>query len=292
VHAEIGVPANRFFDALATGVYDGNLEVSTAVRLVGILRTVMSSNPLQAYQRDSGKIATPETLLDDITAALTRAIDELTRPVDAIKHQAKTITVGISRSEEGLLDRPLVKAVLGAGAARERLPYGILKVLADLDPAVSQVVGFTRYRIEGDPSSPDTTIAIVDRGGIARDLQSRVDTSNVLRGTKRRVAMSQEVLVARGRRDNRTVVFVPETKGQETTGITLLHVLFHERLPSGVMKQVLAGYDNRYDRLVDAVTETESTFREDRLGEVSVADALILPITATADMWRTADTGE
>ena len=286
VHAEIGGAANRFFDALATGTYDGNLEASTAVRVVGILRTVMSANPLQMYQRDFGKIATPEALLDDITAALTRAIDELTRPIDAIKHQAKTITVGISRSEEGLLDRSLVKAVLNAGAARERLPYGVLKVLADLDPAVSQVVGFTRYRIEGDPAAAESTVMIVDRGGIARDLQSRVDTSNALRGTKRRVAMSQEVLVARGRRDSRTVILIPETKGSETTGITLLHVLFHDRLPAGVMKQVLQGYDNRFERLVDAVTETEASFREDRLAEVSVSDALILPITSTADMWR------
>ena len=286
VHAEIGFAANRFFDALSTGAYDGNLEASTAVRVVGMLRTAMSPNPLQTYQRDFGKIATPEALLDDITAALTRAIDELTRPIDAIKHQAKTITVGISRSEEGLLDRTLVKAVLNAGAARERLPYGVLKVLADLDPAIASVVGFTRYRIEGDPSAADSTVMIVDRGGIARDLQSRVDTNNSLRGTKRRVATSQEVLVARGRRDNRTVILVPETKGSETTGITLLHVLFHDRLPAGVMKQVLQGYDNRYERLVDAVTETESSFREDRLAEVSPADALILPITSTADMWR------
>ena len=286
VHGEIGVAASRFFDALSTGAYDGNLEASTAVRAVGILRTVMSANPLQTYQRDFGKIATPEALLDDIIAALTRAIDELTRPIDAIKHQAKTITVGISRSEEGLLDRSLVKAVLNAGAARERLPYGVLKVLADLDPAISQVVGFTRYRIEGDPAMPESTVMIVDRGGIARDLQSRVDTSNALRGTKRRVAMSQEVLVARGRRDSRTVILIPETKGSETTGITLLHVLFHDRLPAGVMKQVLQGYDNRFERLVDAVTETETSFREDRLAEVTVADALILPITSTADMWR------
>jgi glucosamine--fructose-6-phosphate aminotransferase (isomerizing) len=183
----------------------------------------------------------------------------------------------------------LVKSVLNAGAARERLPYGVLKVLADLDPAISQVVGFTRYRIEGDPASAESTIAIVDRGGIARDLQSRVDSSNTLRGTKRRVAMSQEVLVARGRRDGRTVIFVPETKGSETTGITLLHVLFHDRLPAGVMKQVLAGYDNRYDRLVDAVTETETTFREDLLADLAVAEALIAPITATADMWRTSE---
>lgn len=289
VHSEIGPVAQRFFDSLATGAYDGNLEASTAVRVVGMLRTAMAGNPLQTYQRDFGKIATPEALLDDITASLTRAIDELTRPIDAIKHQAKTITVGISRSDEGLLDRALVKAVLGAGAARDRLPYGVLKVLADLDPAIAQVVGFTRYRIEGDPASPEATVAIVDRGGIARDLQSRVDTNNVLRGTKRRVATSQEVLVARGRRDSRTVILVPETKGAETTGITLLHVLFHDRLPAGVMKQVLQGYDNRYERLVDAVTETEAAFREDRLAEVAVADALILPITSTADMWRTND---
>ena len=107
-----------------------------------------------------------------------------------------------------------------------------------------------------------------------------------MRGTKRRVAVSQEVLVARGRRDSRTVILIPETKGTETTGITLVHVLFHDRLPAGVMKQVLQGYDNRFERLVDAVTETESSFREDRLAEVSVADALILPITSTADMWR------
>ena len=287
VRADIGQPATRFFDALATGAYDGNLEASTAVRVVTLLRDVMSPAPLQNYQRDSGKVGTPEALLDDVTAALTRAIDELTRPIDAIKHQAKTVTVGISRSDEGLLDRPLVQALLTAGAPRDRLPYAVLKVLADLDPAVAQVIGFTRYRIEGDPHSADSTITIVERGGIARDLSSRVDTRNGLVGTKRHVATSQQVLVARGRRDARTVILVPETKGSHTTGITLLHVLFHEYLAAPVMRTVLQGYDDRFDRLVDAVTETEGSFREDRLAEVPVADALILPITSTADLWRT-----
>ena len=97
--------------------------------------------------------------------------------------------------------------------------------------------------------------------------------------------------MARGRRDSRTVILIPETKGTETTGITLVHVLFHDRLPAGVMKRVLQGYDNRFERLVDAVTETEASFREDRLAEVSVADLLISPITETADHWRTPTTG-
>jgi uncharacterized protein YfaA (DUF2138 family) len=51
-------------------------------------------------------------VIDDLTAALTRAIEELTRPVDAIKHQAKTVTVGISRSDESVLQVPLVRDLL------------------------------------------------------------------------------------------------------------------------------------------------------------------------------------
>jgi glucosamine--fructose-6-phosphate aminotransferase (isomerizing) len=291
VRAEIGMPATRFFDALTTGDYDGNLEPSTAVRVVTMLRDVMASDPLQSFQNNTGKISSPEALLDDLTASLTRSIDELTRPVDAIKHQAKTVTVGISRSDEGLLDRALVQAVLNAGVARDRLSYKTLKVIADLDAAVASIVGFTRYSIEGDIEGNSATVSVVDRGGISRELTSRVDRNSNLVGTKHRVASDRNVLVARGRRDGRTVIFVPETKGSLTTGITLLHVLFHDRLPAAVMRTVLQGYDDRFNRLVDWVTETEGSFREDRLAEVSVADLLISPITETADHWRTPTTG-
>jgi glucosamine--fructose-6-phosphate aminotransferase (isomerizing) len=225
-------------------------------------------------------------LLDDLLAALTRGIDELTRPIDAIKHQAKTVTVGISRSEEGLLDRALVRAVVDAGAAREQLPYETLKVLAALDPAVESVVGFTRYSIEGDPQSGTATIAIVERGGIALQLSSRVDGNSHLVGTKRRVAAEQELLVARGRKDGRSVILVPEVKGSETVGITLLHVSFRDSVAPAIARQVLQGYDRRYDRLVDWVTETEGAFRDDRLGEVSIADLLILPVSESANLWR------
>ncbi|CAB4554931.1 MAG: SIS domain-containing protein [Actinobacteria bacterium] len=282
-----GVPVHsgRFLDGLRTGLYDGHLEASTAVRLVSLLHDLTGENPLEAYQRATATVATPGLLLDDLTAALTRAIEELTRPIDAIKHQAKTVTVGISRNDEGVLDRRLVQEVLTAGAGRDRLSYRTLKVLADLDPAVDAVVGFTRYRIEGDPAS-DATISIVDRGGLSRDVPSRVERNAQLVGTKRRVASDREVLVARGRSDGRTVVFVPEVKAGTCTGITLLHVRFHDRLPAAVMRGVLQGYDRRYDRLVDWVSETEGTFRDDRLADLSVADLLILPISETADHWR------
>lgn len=283
-----------FVQVLRAGSYDGHLEASTAVQLASMLRIIgtegSTTNPVEAYQAETGKVGTPGAVLDDLTLALTRAIDELTRPIDAIKHQAKTVTVGISRSDEGVMDRALVRQVMAAGVGRDVLGYRQLKILADLDPAVAAVDGYTRYRIDGDPLHFSATISIVDRGGISTGLKSRVEANTSLVGTKRRVAMERDVLVARGRSDERTVIFVPEVKGGHTVGITLLHVRFHDRLPSVVMRQVLQGYDRRYDRLVDWVSETEGSMSDELLAEISVADLLILPISEVADRWRGAAT--
>jgi len=286
IHDALAPLTQVFLDTMRTGAYDGHLEASTAVRLVSLLRDLGSDSPLETFQLDTGKVGTPEALIDDLTIALTRAIEELTRPVDAIKHQAKTVTVGISRSDEGVLDRRLVQEILAAGSSRDRLSYRTLKVLADLDPAVDVVVGFTRYRIEGDPASDHATIEIVDRGGLGREVPSRVERNNKLLGTKRRVATEREVLVARGRSDGRTVILVPEVKANKTTGLTLVHVRFHDRLSADAMRGVLQGYDHRYDRLVDWVAETEGTFRDEPLAELNVAEALITPISEIADRWR------
>jgi glucosamine--fructose-6-phosphate aminotransferase (isomerizing) len=280
VQAQLPALARRYLDGLRDRYYDGHLEASTAVRLSTILAAVSSPTPVESFAAHSGAVGTPTAVVDELVAALTRAIEELTRPIDAIKHQAKTVTVGISRSDEGVLDRALVQATLTAGAGRDVLSYRTLKVLAALDPAVAEVIGYTRYRVDGD------TITIVDRGGISRDLRSRVEHDARLVGTKRRVATSQEVLVGRGRGDGRTLIFVPEVKSGTCTGITLLHVRFTERLTVAQMRGVLQGYDHRYDRLVDWVSETEGQFDESRLAEVPVDVALIEPISDTADLWR------
>jgi glucosamine--fructose-6-phosphate aminotransferase (isomerizing) len=280
LRTELQRPAEAFNAGIRSSQYDGHLEASSAVRLSSLLADVMSERPIERYQRDSGKVGDPAALIDDLVAGLTRSIDELTRPVDTIKHQAKTVTVGISRSDEGIIDRPLVQAVIEAGAGRDVLGYRVMKVLADLDPAVAEVLGYTRYGIDAH------TISVVDRGGISRHLTSRVDRNGALQGTKRRVASEREVLVAVGRSDGRNLIFVPEVKSGETTGITLLHVAFRDRLDVDSMRGVLQGYDRRYDRLVDWVTETEGGFDESLLGDLPVAELLIGPISDTADHWR------
>ncbi|MBI2708791.1 MAG: SIS domain-containing protein [Actinobacteria bacterium] len=279
-------PGSRFFDGLRAGTYDGVLEASTAARLASVLRYAIGTVPLDLYEVEHGRLASPGVIVEDLTAALTSAIDELTRPVDAIKHQAKTVTVGISRSDEGLLQVPLVREALDAGAPRDRLAYRSLRTLAGLDPAVESVIGYTRYRIEGEPATPGVTIHVVDRGGIARDLPLRTERNPMLRGTKHRVATEREVTVAVGRSDGRSVIIVPEVKGNRCTGLTLLHGRFADRLPPSTARSVLEQYRGRYAALKDAVTETEPTFRDDLLGEVPLIDLLTQPVYVLAERWR------
>jgi glucosamine--fructose-6-phosphate aminotransferase (isomerizing) len=278
--------ASVFLDGLRSGAYNGHLEANTAVRLAGQFRFAVGTSPIDAYQVEFGKAGTPGVVLDDLSAGLTAAIEELTRPVDAIKHQAKTVTVGISRSDESLLQVPLVAAALGAGSPRDRLTYSTLRSLGQLDPAVIEVAGHTRYRVEHGDDLERATVTVIDRGGVSTGLASRADRDPRLRGTKALVAREQELMVARGRSDGRLVLILPETKDGVTTGLLLLHLTLADRLAPSTARSVLRGYRRRYQALKDAVTETEDVFRDDLLADQQVADLLTVPILDLADRWR------
>ncbi|MDE0580664.1 MAG: SIS domain-containing protein [bacterium] len=278
--------AQQFFQDLRQGRYNGCLEAGTAAEMASMYRYALGIAPLDAYQLERGRVGTPAVVLEDLTAMLTVAVGELTRPVDAIRHQAKTVTVGISRAEESLLELPLVRAALDAGAPRHQLSYQTLRTLTALDPAVAEVTGYIRYGINGDPESPSTTIHVIDRGGITVGLASRTERDPTLRGSKHLVAIERQVRATRGRSDGRTIVLIPEVKDRQTTGLTLLHVRFQPSLSPETAQQVLEGYRNRFAALRDEVTETEPDFRLDRLGDITTEDLLLEPVTELADRWR------
>ena len=282
---DLRMAASAFSDELRSGRLNGNLEASTAVRLSTHFRFALGDVPLESYQLEFGRVGTPALVLDDLAASLTVAIEELTRPIDAIKHQAKTVTVGISRTDETLFEARLARVVLDAGTPRDSLSYRTLRVLVALDPAVAEVVGFTRYRVDG-LDGPVPTVAIMDRGGVSIGIPSRTDRDPTLRGTKHRVAVERDVLVTRGARDDRTIVLVPEVKDRETVGLTLLHVVLRDRLAPDVLRGVLQGYDNRYGAVRDAVCETEPDLRDDLLAELPVVDLLTEPVLVIADRLR------
>jgi glucosamine--fructose-6-phosphate aminotransferase (isomerizing) len=276
----------EFRKDLLLGRCDGTLEARTAARVMSLCNYALGFVPLDVFAVEFGEPGSPGVVVDRLTEELTHAIDQLTRPVDAIKHQAKTVTVGISRADEAVLTVPLVKALLDAGASRDRVAYRDLKALAGLDPAVVAVLGSTRYRIDGEIEAGSARIHVIDQRGAAAAMRSRTASNPVLRGTKHLVAMEKQCLVARGRSDDRTVVMVPEIDQNRTVGITLLHVRFHDQLDAATLRSVLGGYRNRYQALSDAVTETEPVFDESLLASMPVVDLLCEPINALADRWR------
>jgi glucosamine--fructose-6-phosphate aminotransferase (isomerizing) len=271
---------------LMLGRYDGALEARTSASLTSLFNYALALMPLDSFAVEFGHPGSPGVVVDALTEELTAAIDQLTRPVDAIKHQAKTVTVGISRSDETLLTVPLVRATIAAGAVRDHIVYRDLRALAGLDAATVEVLGSTRYRIDGDLENGTATIHVVDQRGVATQLRSRTGKNPQLRGTKHLVAMEKQCLVAKGRSDDRTVILVPEIDRNVTTGITLLHVRFADRLPASAVRSVLSTYRNRFAALSDSVTETEPSFDESLLEQMPVADLLTESIQALADRWR------
>ena len=280
--------SNFFFDELRNSRLNGHLEASTSVRLASLLRYSLGEIPLDLYQIEFGRVGTPSLVIDELAKALVLAIEELTRPVDAIKHQAKTVTVGISRSDENLLNISLVKRVLETGTSRDCISYETLKLLVSLDLAIDEVIGHTRYRISGlDGDKP--TLTILDRAGVSVGIQSRVERDLELRGTKHWVAINKKVLLTKGLRDERTILLIPEVKDGETTGINLLHISLHENLGIQEIRTVLNGYYNRYGAIQDAVRETEPSFRDDFLAEQSVEQLLIDSVDSVAERLRRFD---
>ncbi|MEE2777695.1 MAG: SIS domain-containing protein [Acidobacteriota bacterium] len=288
----IAQPADVFSTGLASGEYDGQLEASTAVRLATLLAYARRLLPLESFAAQGEGAATPARVVEELMTALTDGIDELTRPIDAIKHQAKTVTVGISRADEGLFVLPLVQAVLAAGTPQAQITYRDLRALAGLDASVAEVLGHTRYRIElgaGREARQSGSIGVVGTGGIGEQLSSRTDDNPQLLGTKHLVANERILTVARGRSDGRTVILIPEVDGTAVPGLLLLHVRFHDHVPGEVMRAILESYRNRYTALRDAVTETEPVFRDDVLGVMSVADLLTDPVYDLASRWESAE---
>jgi glucosamine--fructose-6-phosphate aminotransferase (isomerizing) len=180
---------------------------------------------------------------------LGRAIDELSRPIDAIRHQAKTVTVGTSREEEppkGVLFDILYEL----GFTTRNLFGKEIPVIKRLQRAISLVRGYTLYDInnlnaEGKPQDT-STITISRRGGVSLQMKSRVETSGTLMGTKKTIVRTGEIYAGLGKSDRTPIVILPLLKEREgVRNLLLLHVDFSESLGPDERKEVMG--DRYYD---------------------------------------------
>ena len=180
-----------------------------------------------------------------------------------------------------------MQELLATGAPRDSLTYRALRTLVALDPRGRRGRRLDPLPHRRRPEPRGATIHVVDRGGIARDIPSRTDDNPMLRGTKHRAASEREVTVVRGRADGRTLIIVPEVKGNQTTGLTLLHVRFHDRLPAEAARRGPRGLPRPLPRRSPTRSPRSSrSCATTCSATIDLVELLTEPVVRLADRWR------
>ena len=273
---DVLVPVIDVLDDADRGRLRGVLSSETAL---GLARLVLQ--PAMPGLGPETFSAPPGLPADLARAVLGHAIDELGRPIDSVKHQAKTVTVGTSRDDADVYDNDVVAALRDVGVDLHRLTLPVLRVVRAQAPVIRRVAGVTYYRVDDGPEGG--TIQVVHKTGSAAGLASRADHGSPLMGSKRRVAELRTARLLRGRSDGRVVLVVPEQDGNRISHLCVVHVELHERCEPADLVAAMDAVGDRMAEIVAAVTETVPSFEPARLGEFPAEDVLLAPVELLAE---------
>jgi glucosamine--fructose-6-phosphate aminotransferase (isomerizing) len=276
--AEFATVLNEKRQGGAFSVMNGN----TLSDLVLLLKYVLGKIPLEDYWEDfkEDRMFSPVERLD---ICLGQAIDELARPVDAIRHQAKTVTVGTSRKEERL-EGVLFDLIAKLSFTPRQLISRNVLAISRIQPAIETVTGFTLYAIDGldadgNPTE-STTISIVKRGGVSLNMPSRAERPTILIGTKRTLTSTGHVYVGKGKLDGAPLVIIPLLGEKTWVGnLLLVHVLFNENLPLREKIEVL-GY--KFNDIRNLINEYNLPWNDRDLADMSMEFLLSEPVETIA----------
>ena len=244
---------------MMSGEIDSGIEVGTATRLSMLLDFLLGRIPLDAFMHRFEKPGTLGNLLAELVEQLTKAVNELCRPIDAIKHQAKTVTVGISRQVERPAGGPLWPVFAKLGLDETSVTAGHGNMVSALEPLISGLQGATLYKVEGlTPIGKPvytSTIVVEAKSGCTSDIQSRCETRKRLSGTKWGVVTDGRLFLGRGQKDGRHILIVP-VLGQRSEGrLLLFHIELKEKGPREARMAALKALQDRYKQILISVTE-------------------------------------
>ena len=232
-----------------------SMNVETASDLTLLLKYAVGKMPIEDFWHEFGDLRTTSSPLDMLDTFLGKAMEELSRPVDAIRHQAKTVTVGTSRKIEGPKG-VLFETLEDLQFSVENIPAKDGIRLKRLQNAVSNINGYTLYQIsgldeDGKPSST-STITVKNKSGVAASMHSRAEDTCVLMGTKKTIVRTGDVYAGDGKWDNASIIIIPLIGTlRSVENLLLLHVDFNEGLPVEQKKEVLGEKFNDINNLID-----------------------------------------
>jgi len=276
---------DKGFRERATGFYSnfkkriGQDRYATAMALQAgsdltlLLKYLSGRLPIKDFEFDFGQEGTAPNLMKRFFSCIGKVINEMARPVDAIKHQAKTVTVGTSRIPDKV-EGFLFEALEGRGFSKDQLTTSNILVLKRLQEVVAEIKGVTTYGIEnlnilGEPTE-DSAIHLINKEGTSAELSSRIEQDKRLHGTKRIIVKNGNVFIGRGKRDNRSILVVPViSSGTKIDHLVLFEIGFQRGLALHKKVDALGG---KYHHIRNLVEEMNLAWQDQYLDRIGIED--------------------
>jgi glutamine---fructose-6-phosphate transaminase (isomerizing) len=258
---KIGKFNREFRKQMADNRFPTGMGLKAASDLSLLLKYLSGRLPLTDFEIDFGVKGTPYNMLDKFYECIGNAINAMARPIDAIKHQAKTVTVGTSRIMEKIETGILFDAMAAHKFTLAQLTPNNIIVLRNVQEIISAVKGAILYRIKGldllGEVTDKTTIEIIKKEGVLRPIPSRVENDTRLKGTKRIIVREKNVYIGKGRKDNRSIVVTPITSSSPAKTnvieyLLLLNVSLKEDISLHSKIKALGG---KYEKIKNIVLE-------------------------------------
>jgi len=241
--------------------------VAHASDLTLLLKYLAGRLPVSDFEIDFGKKGTALNMINTFLTYMGESINFMSRPVDAIKHQAKTVTVGTSRISEkveGILFDALNKAHLSIS----QLTNSNVLVLKNLQKIVNSIEGSILYKIAGlnllGDTTDDTSINVLKKVGVLKPIPSRVEKDTRLKGTKKIIVRQGNVYIGKGRKDDRSIIIIPAFSASQKTPniieyLLLLNISFKKHIPLDTKINALGG---KFEHIKNIVQENNLVWED------------------------------
>ncbi len=264
----------------------------TSTDLILLLKYLSGRLPLSDFELDFGVKGTAVNIFEKLFGTLGEAVNTLARPVDAIKHQAKTVTVGTSRiaaKTEGM-----IFDLLGStGFTIAQLTISNVMVIRNLQNIIAGIKGTTLYRITGinllgEPTQ-EAAIEVVSKTGTSAAIPSRAEKDRRLAGSKRIIVSRGNVYIGMGRKDSRSIVVIPIISADPARPgiiefLLLLEIVFNEQAARDVKIKALGG---KYEHIKNLVQETHVVWSDDYLDQIDMKELFGLSAEKLAEKLAT-----
>jgi glutamine---fructose-6-phosphate transaminase (isomerizing) len=267
----IAVFYNRFSKKRRENGFPAAMGLDNAANITLLLKYLSGRLPVSDFEIDFPAKGTPANMLSAFFEHMNLAINNMARPVDAIKHQAKTVTVGTSRIREtfhGLVFDELARH----GIQISQITNKNVLVIKHLQEVIARVNGGLLYQITGlnllGEVTPDTRIRVKEKTGALENEISRVETDSQLKGTKNIIVREGNVYIGKGRKDKKNILVIPVLSASPATPniieyIVSLNVDFKPSESVSLLKKIKA-LGGKYPRLKDWILESENVQWDDK----------------------------